>query len=306
MAGEPAAVISVAGLTKRYGRAAAVDGVSFDVARGEIFGLHGRNGAGKTTTVECLQGLRRADAGRLRVLGLDPQARPRELRRLIGCQLQESALPARRKVWEARAWFASCAPGGGAWRELLGQWGLAGKRSAHFSELSGGQRQRLFIALALVNDPQVVFLDEMTTGLDPAARRVAWDLIEAVRARGTTVVLVTHAMAEAQQLCDRVAVMDGGRIVALDTPQGLIASHTRELTVRFSVRGDVSWLGSLPTVTAVHTLDGQAEVTGTGPGLGDVAAALAAHGLRPVDLRADQPSLEEVFLRITGHRLGEG
>ena len=307
MAGEHAAVISVAGLTKRYGRAAAVDDVSFEVTRGEIFGLLGRNGAGKTTTVECLQGLRRADAGRLRVLGLDPQARPRELRRLVGCQLQESALPARIKVWEALAWFASFSPGGGDWQELLGQWGLAGKRNAHFSELSGGQRQRLFVALALVNDPKVVFLDEMTTGLDPAARRVAWDLIEEVRARGTTVVLVTHAMAEAQQLCDRVAVMDGGRIVALGTPQGLIAGHTRELTVRFSVpRCDVSWLGSLPTVTAVHTRDGQAEVTGTGPVLVDVAAALAAHGLRPADLRADWPSLEEVFLRITGHRLGEG
>ncbi len=306
MASAPAAVISVSGLTKRYGAALAVDNVSFAVARGEIFGLLGRNGAGKTTTVECLQGLREPDGGNIRVLGLDPQSRPRELRRLVGCQLQESALPARIKVWEALAWFSAFSPTGGDWQELLTQWGLADKRKAHFSELSGGQRQRLFIALALVNDPQVVFLDEMTTGLDPAARRVAWDLIAAVRARGTTVVLVTHAMDEAQQLCDRVAVMDAGRIVALDTPQGLVARHTRELTVRFSVPGcDVSWLGDLPTVTGVRARDGQLTVTGSGPVLVDVAAALAAHGLRPADLNVDQPSLEDVFLRITGHRLGE-
>lgn len=306
MAGAAAAVISVSGLTKRYGPVAAVDDVSFEVTRGEIFGLLGRNGAGKTTTVECLQGLRRADAGQLRVLGLDPQSRPRELRQLTGCQLQESALPARIKVWEALSWFASFSPGGGDWQDLLGQWGLAGKSRAHFSELSGGQRQRLFIALALVNHPQVVFLDEMTTGLDPAARRVAWDLIEAVRARGTTVMLVTHAMEEAQQLCDRVAVMDAGRIVALDSPQGLVSSYTREIRVRFTAPPDgLGWLRAVPTVTGVHCRAGQAEVTGNGPVLVDVAAALAARGLRPADLRADRPSLEEVFLRITGHRLGE-
>jgi ABC-2 type transport system ATP-binding protein len=193
-------------LTKRYGSVAAVSDVSFQVARAEIFGLLGRNGAGKTTTVECLQGLRRADAGDLRVLGLDPRTQARELRRRVGCQLQESALPARIKVWEALEWFASFSGQGGDWEELIKQWGLAGKRNAHFSELSGGQRQRLFIALALVNDPQVVFLDEMTTGLDPVARHVAWGLIEAVRARGTTVVLVTHAMEEAERLCDRLGL----------------------------------------------------------------------------------------------------
>ena len=192
------------------GSVAAVCDVSFQVARAEIFGLLGRNGAGKTTTVECLQGLRQADAGDLRVLGLDPRTQAPELRRHVGCQLQESALPGRIKVWEALQWFASFSSRGGDWETLIDQWGLAGKRNAHFSELSGGQRQRLFIALALVNDPQIVFLDEMTTGLDPAARHVAWGLIEAVRARGTTVVLVTHAMEEAERLCDRVAVMEAG------------------------------------------------------------------------------------------------
>ena len=300
-------VISVAGLTKRYGAAVAVDDVSFEVARAEIFGLLGRNGAGKTTTVECLQGLRKADGGRLRVLGLDPQAQSRELRGRIGCQLQESALPGRIKVWEALDWFASFSPSGGDWQALIGEWGLASKRSAHFSELSGGQRQRLFVALALVNDPEVVFLDEMTTGLDPAARHVAWDLIEAIRDRGTTVVLVTHSMDEAQRLCDRLAVMDAGRIVAMDTPRDLIARHTREVKVRFTApQPDLPWLREVPGVVGVGHQNGQIEVTGCGPVAVDVAAALAAHGLRPTDLIVDRPSLEEVFLRITGRRLDEG
>jgi ABC-2 type transport system ATP-binding protein len=225
----------------------------------------------------------------------------------VGCQLQESALPGRIKVWEALRWFASFSGRGGDWETLIDQWGLAGKRNAHFSELSGGQRQRLFIALALVNNPQIVFLDEMTTGLDPAARHVAWGLIETVRARGTTVVLVTHAMEEAERLCDRVAVMEAGRIVTLDAPSGLIAKHTREVTVRFDTGGrDVSWLSAIPTVAAVSERGGQAAVTGYGPVLVDVAAALAGHGLRPADLRVNQPSLEDVFLEITGHALEEG
>jgi ABC-2 type transport system ATP-binding protein len=300
-------VISVAGLIKRYGATPAVDGVSFEVGHAEIFGLLGRNGAGKTTTVECLQGLRQADGGRLRVLGLDPRTQSRELRARIGCQLQESALPGRIKVWEALEWFASFSPGGGDWNTLIGEWGLADKRSAHFSELSGGQRQRLFVALALVNDPEVVFLDEMTTGLDPAARHVAWDLIEAIRGRGTTVVLVTHAMDEAERLCDRLAVMDAGRIVALDTPRDLIARHTREVSVRFSApHAEMPWLRQVPGVVGIGHRDGQVVVTGCGPVAVDVAAALAAHGIRPADLRVDQPSLEDVFLRITGRRLDEG
>ncbi len=304
-AGEP--VISVSGLTKRYGSVAAVRDVSFQVARAEIFGLLGRNGAGKTTTVECLQGLRQADAGELRILGLDPRTQAPELRRHVGSQLHESALPGRIKVWEALEWFASFSAPGGDWENLIGQWGLTGKRDAHFSELSGGQRQRLFIALALVNDPQIVFLDEMTTGLDPAARHVAWGLIEAVRARGTTVVLVTHAMEEAERLCDRVAIMEAGRIVTVGTPSALIAKHTREVTVRFDAGGqDYSWLSAIPTVTAVSERGGQAAVTGSGPVLVDVAAALAGRGLRPADLRVNQPSLEEVFLEITGHGLDDG
>lgn len=299
-------VIAVEGLTKRYGRTAVVDGVCFEVGRGEIFGILGRNGAGKTTTVECLQGLRRADSGRMSVLGLDPLTQAGELRRRIGSQLQESALPQRIKVWEALRWFASFVPGARDPSQLMRRWGLAEQRNTHYSDLSGGQRQRLFIALALVNDPELVFLDEMTTGLDPAARHTAWDLVRAVRAAGTSVVLVTHFMEEAERLCDRVAVLEQGKIIALDTPGALIAAHTRQTTVRFSANaGDLGWLAAVGGVDRVTRRNGSVEVQGSGPVLAEVGAALVGHGIRPLDLRADQPNLEDVFLSITGRRSGE-
>lgn len=218
-------VVEVAHLTKRYGSTAAVADVSFTVARGEIFGILGPNGAGKTTTVECLQGLRRRDGGDVRVLGLDPQHDAARLRRRIGCQLQESALPDRLKVWEALDLFASASQTSTDWRALMDQWGLAGKAKTAFANLSGGERQRLFVALALVNDPEVVFLDEMTQGLDPGARRVAWDLIRQIRDRGATVVLVTHYMDEAEKLCDRLIVVDRGRVIAEGSPAELIAAN---------------------------------------------------------------------------------
>jgi ABC-2 type transport system ATP-binding protein len=188
---------------------------------------------------------------------------------------------------------------------IAAQWGLADKRTAQFAQLSGGQRQRLFIALALVNDPQVVFLDEMTTGLDPAARHVAWDLIRRIRDRGTTVVLVTHFMDEAEQLCDRIAIIDRGRVVDLDTPHALVTRHTDQVTLRFSTptADDLSWLRALPQVAYLTRVGDLVTVTGTGPVLLDVAAALVAHGLRPADLRVDQPTLEDVFLQVTGHGL---
>jgi len=201
-------VIQVDNLRKTYGKTTAVDNVSFNVAEGEIFGLLVPNGAGKTTTVECLQGLRRPDSGQVRILGLDPLTDARAIRRQIGSQLQESALPDRIKVWEALDLFSATSSSAVNWQTLLEQWGLAEKRTAAFGTLSGGQRQRLFIALALVNSPKLVFLDEMTTGLDPAARRVTWELIRKIRDRGTTVVLVTHFMDEAEHLCDRLAVVD--------------------------------------------------------------------------------------------------
>jgi ABC-2 type transport system ATP-binding protein len=299
-------VIVVDGLTKRYGKLTVVNDISFTVGRGEIFGILGRNGAGKTTTVECLQGLRRADGGQMRVLGLDPLIDAAALRKRIGSQLQESALPQRIKVWEALHWFASFVPGAHDPGQLLEQWGLQEKRNTHFSDLSGGQRQRLFIALALVNDPELVFLDEMTTGLDPAARHSTWDLVRAVRDAGTSVVLVTHFMEEAERLCDRVAVFESGKIVALDSPGALVAQHSKQITVRFSADGnDVSWLAGVAGVGQMVRRNGTVEVQGTGPVLAEIGAALVSHGVRPPDLRADQPNLEAVFLSITGRRSDE-
>jgi len=300
------AVVSVEHLRKAYGPVVAVDDVSFAVEEGEIFGLLGPNGAGKTTTVECLQGLRRADAGTLRVLGLDPQTQGRELRGRVGSQLQESALPDRIRVWEALDLFGSLTPGSADWRLLLEQWGLAGKQRASFASLSGGQRQRLFVALALVNEPRVVFLDEMTTGLDPAARRVAWELVEAIRARGTTVILVTHFMDEAERLCDRLAIVDRGRVVASGTPQGLIDLHAPQVLVRFSSStADLDFLYRVPGVEAVTRRGERVEVAGTGPVLALVAAALVERGVVPSDLRAERATLEEVFLRLTSRPSGE-
>jgi ABC-2 type transport system ATP-binding protein len=299
-------VIEVERLKKAYGEVVAVDGVSFAVEQGEIFGILGPNGAGKTTAVECLQGLRRPDSGRLRVLGLDPQNGERELRGRIGSQLQESSLPDRIRVWEALDLFASLSPQAADWETLIGQWGLADKRNASFSSLSGGQRQRLFVALALVNEPEVVFLDEMTTGLDPAARRVAWDLVAAIRERGTTVVLVTHFMDEAERLCDRLAILNAGRVVAMGRPQQLIDEHAPQVLVRFSSdHAELGFLGELEHVDRVEREGHRVEVSGTGPALALVAAALVERGILPSDLRAERASLEDVFLSLTGGRFEE-
>ena len=294
-------VIRVENLRKTYGKTVAVDDISFEVAEGEIFGLLGPNGAGKTTTVECLQGLRSPDSGNIRILGIDPVSNIGALRRRIGSQLQEAALPDRIKVWEALDLFASLTPGSIDWQQLMEQWGLAEKRKSSFSSLSGGQRQRLFVALALVNRPELVFLDEMTTGLDPAARHTAWDLIRAIREQGTTVLLVTHFMDEAEQLCDRLAIVDHGRIVATDTPQGLITTYADKIKVIFSTDvKDLSWLEVLPQVSSITKQGQRVEVEGNGPMLAAVAAELASHGILPADLRTEQPSLEDVFLAITG------
>ena len=292
-------VISVAGLRKVYSGVPVVDGVSFEVERGEIFGLLGPNGAGKTTTVECLQGLRRAESGQVRVLGLDPWRDSTRLRRRIGSQLQESGLPDRIKVGEALAFFAL--PGRDT-RRLLDEWGLGAKRNTAFANLSGGQRQRLFVALALVNEPEVVFLDEMTTGLDPSARHVAWELIEQIRARGTTVVLVTHFMEEAQRLCDRVGIIRRGRLVSVGAPQELIAAYAGGIHVRFTCHDPTPWLDQVPHVRSVSRSDGRVDVVGDGPVLAHVGAALIAHGEEPDDLDVERLSLEDVFLQLTGER----
>ncbi len=278
-----------------------MDDVSFEVAPGEIFGLLGPNGAGKTTTVECLQGLRRHDQGRVRVLGLDPQENGDELRRRIGSQLQDSGLPSHLRVWEALDLFASIADHATDTATLLERWGLGDKRDARFASLSGGQQQRLLVALALVNDLEVVFLDEMTTGLDPAARRVAWDLIREIRERGATIVLVTHFMDEAERLCDRAAIVVNGRIVALDTPVDLVAHHAPEIRITFmSDAPDLSWLSDVPCVRRVDRWGRRVEVEGVDPVIAIASAALIEHGVTPEGLRVEQPTLEDVFLRLTG------
>ncbi|MGD9933582.1 MAG: ATP-binding cassette domain-containing protein [Dehalococcoidia bacterium] len=294
-------VIAVSGLRKLYGEMAAVDGVSFDVQRGEIFGLIGPNGSGKTTTVECLQGLRTIDGGHAEVLGLDPTTEGAKLRHLIGSQLQESALPDRIRVWEALDLFSAMTPHGVPWQGLVEEWDLLDKKDAAFASLSGGQRQRLFIALSLVNNPRVVFLDEMTTGLDPAARRMAWDLVRKVRDRGATVVLVTHFMDEAEHLCDRIAVFRGGRIRAIDSPGNLIHEFGTGAVVKFTAPDatPLPFLAGIPGVSEVRQ-DGAAwTLEGKGAILAHTGAALVTNGLEPLDLRVERPTLEDVFLRLT-------
>jgi len=299
-------VVEVSELCKSYGDRLAVEDASLSVERGEIFGLIGPNGAGKTTVIECIEGLRVPDRGRIRVLGLDPARDGREMRRLIGCQLQDSALPHRIKVREALKLFASLAPGASRWEELLEQWGLADKRDAAFGSLSGGQRQRLFVALALVNDPEVVFLDEMTTGLDPAARRTAWDLIRRLRDRGATVILVTHFMDEAEELCDWLAVMRQGRIIAADSPRGLIDRFAPGINITFSSEnGDLGWLEQLGPVHSMSRRGRRVSLEADSDALVAVAGALFEHGLHPADLDVNRPSLEDVFLALTGERAAD-
>lgn len=293
-------VITVNHLQKRYGDFTAVSDVSFAVTAGEIFGILGPNGAGKTTTVEGLQGLRTIDGGEVSVLGFDPRTDATEIRRRIGSQLQETELPERMKVWEALDLFGSIRSSATDWHQHLDDWGLAGKREARFGSLSGGQQQRLFVALALCNDPRLVFLDEMTTGLDPSARRVTWDLIRRIRDRGTTVVLVTHFMDEAETLCDRLVVIDSGTVVATGSPQELIERFGGGVRVRFTHGGDeLGWLMHVPHVADVARDRNRFEVRGDGPVLAYVAAALIGHGIAPVDLRQERATLEDVFLTLT-------
>lgn len=298
-------VIEVRNLHKAYDGVTVVDDVSFNVEEGEIFGIIGPNGAGKTTTIESVIGLRKPDGGSVSVLGLDPQTAARKLGNRIGAQLQQAALPERMKVWEALDLYASFYEKTVPWEPLLEQWGLAEKRNTQFGGLSGGQKQRLFIALALLNDPQIVFLDELTSGLDPQARQATWDLIRAVREQGKTVVLITHFMDEVQALADRVVVIDHGRVVALDTPDDLIANLGRETKVLFSVPNgfQAAQLENVSGVSAVNQDDRQIIVSGKGPLLANVAAALAQHNIAPADLRVQQADLEDVFLALTGRTI---
>jgi ABC-2 type transport system ATP-binding protein len=298
-------VIEVRNLHKAYDGVTAVENVSFNVDEGEIFGIIGPNGAGKTTTIESVIGLRKPDGGSVSVLGLDPQTEARKLGNRIGTQLQEAALPERMKVWEALDLFASFYEKTVHWEPLVEQWGLAEKRNSQFGDLSGGQKQRLFISLALLNDPQIVFLDELTSGLDPQARRATWDLVHAIREQGKTVVLITHFMDEVEALADRVAVIDHGRVIALDTPDNLIANLNVETKVLFSVPNGFQAvrLENVSGVSTVNQYDRQITVSGNGPLLANVAAALAQHNIAPADLRVQQANLEEVFLALTGRTI---
>ena len=300
------AIITVENLRKVYGDIVAVNEVSFEVFEGEIFGMVGTNGAGKTTTIECIEGLRRQDSGKVGVCGLDPQHDVQKIRNLVGVQLQESQLQPRIKVWEALDLFASFYPQPMNWESLLELLGLSEKRNDPVAKLSGGQKQRLQIALALINDPELVFFDELTTGLDPQARRAMWDLIRSVRDRGKTIFLTTHFMDEAERLCDRIAVMDKGKIVALDTPENLIRNLGVESRIVFTLTSaaDVDSFKEIDAVTMVEKNGDRVLIQGKGDMLVvDVVNVLARTGIRFRDLRTEQPNLEDVFLAVTGHEM---
>ena len=304
-------VVQVEGLRKSYGATVAIDEVSFEVREGEIFGMVGPNGAGKTTIIECLEGLRKPDQGLVRVLGLDPQHDGQSLRGRVGIQLQQSNLPDRMRVWEALDLYASFYPNPIDWNKLPAQLGLEEKRNTPFTKLSGGQKQRLFIALALLLDPQLVFLDELTTGLDPQARHTIWGLVRDVRARGKTVLLTTHFMEEAERLCDRVAILDHGRIVALDTPAALIRSMAGEERVIFNLDGNLpaSFEKALSGEVRIEAQGEWVVVSGkngrTVPLVSEVANTLTGQGIAFRDLRTEQPNLEDVFLSLTGRKIRE-
>ena len=299
------AVITVRDLHKSYGSTTAVDGVDLEVRRGEIFGVLGPNGAGKTTTVECVAGLRRPDRGTVRVLGLDPIHDGPAIRRRLGCQLQESELPPRLRVGEALELYASFydhPADGGVVAERLG---LTGSWRVQYRALSGGQKQRLSIALALLGNPEIAVLDELTTGLDPQARRDTWDLIESVRDSGVTIMLVTHYMDEAERLCDRLVLVDLGRVVALDTPAGVVAGADIGQELRFRTRGGspeqaVRHLEPLPEVTSVRAVGDDVVVRGTDDVAAAVVLALAPAGITPVALAATRGTLEDAFVKLTG------
>jgi ABC-2 type transport system ATP-binding protein len=303
--------VQVKGLHKAYKDTVAVEDISFEVQEGEIFGMVGPNGAGKTTTIECLEGLRKPDRGTVRVLGIDPQSESRAMRERTGMQLQQSNLPERMKVWEALDLYASFYPKAADWKILLMQLGLEEKRKAYFSRLSGGQKQRLFIALALLPDPQLIFLDELTTGLDPQARHAIWDLVREVRAKGKTILLTTHFMEEAERLCDRVAILDHGRIVAMDTPAALIHNLRGEERVIFNLDKALSSAQEKAFAKAgkLEVKGKQMTVHGKNNSktslVGEVVSLLTQQGILFSDLRSEQPNLEDVFLNLTGREMRE-
>ncbi len=290
------AVLEIDSLTKAYGNRQAVSSLSLSVKRGEIFGILGSNGAGKTTSVECAQGIRRADSGQVRVLGKDPIKERAQLRGRVGSQLQDSNLPDQIRVAEAVDLFADDRTQA---KMAMSNWQLDEIAKSKFGGLSGGQRQRLFLALALLNRPEIVFLDELTQGLDPNARRTVWELIEKVRDQGATVVLVTHFMEEAEVLCDRVVVMAGGKLVDEGSPAELIERHSKGIRMRFEYdNADLDWIENVPGVTGVTPYGTEVGVTGKSQVIAHIGAALIQRGSIPESIRVDQPNLETALLKI--------
>ncbi|MGC2639907.1 MAG: ABC transporter ATP-binding protein [Acidobacteriaceae bacterium] len=299
-------VIEISGIRKTYGATVAVDDVSFEVNEGEIFGLIGPNGAGKTTTMECVEGMRRPDRGSISILGLNPFRDVYALQNRIGVQLQQAQLQKRIKVWEAVDLWASLYTKTVVGDRLLEQLGLANKRNAWFMTLSGGQKQRLFIALALINDPEVVFLDELTTGLDPQARRAIWELVRGIRDRGKTVFMTTHLMEEAERLCDRIAIIEHGKIIDMGTPEELVQRHCPERTVVLATDSAVAEerLRAMPSVEVVKRNEERYTIQGRGEDfVTEVIQCLSENRIRVKDFRTVLPSLEDVFLHLTGHSI---
>jgi ABC-2 type transport system ATP-binding protein len=297
-------LVVVEHLHKTYGATVAVDDVSLTVRAGEIFGILGPNGAGKTTTVESIAGLRTPDSGTVRVLGLDPRRRRTEITQLVGVQLQASELPERIRAREALELYASFYPDPRDPAELLEQLGMTKVQHTAFAKLSGGQKQRLSIALALVGNPRIAILDELTTGLDPQARRDTWELVRKIRDSGVTIILVTHFMEEAEYLCDRLAIIDAGRVVALDTPAGLVSAAQSEqrITFRLDALRDDAILTALPAVSSVTRSNGRIVVTGNENLLVALVTELAGRGLVPVDLHTERATLDDVFLALAGRQ----
>jgi len=301
-------IVQVEHLQKSYEDLKAVDDVSFEVYSGEIFGMVGPNGAGKTTTIEIIEGLRKADSGSARVLGMDPTQSREELAESVGVQLQQSALPPRLRVVEALELFGSFYRQQADGKELLKRLGLEDKLNAPYAKLSGGQQQRLFICMALLNKPELVFFDELTTGLDPQARRSMWGLVQEIRQGGATIFLTTHFMEEAERLCDRVLILDHGKVVALDTPEALVGGLGVEKRLVFTLPEEQALpsLDGLPAVSRVERSGSRVIVYGQGRRFASsVVVALEDEGVDLVDLRTEQANLEDVFLKLTGREMRE-
>jgi ABC-2 type transport system ATP-binding protein len=301
------AVVSVRDLHKTYGAVRAVDGISFEVERGEVFGLLGPNGAGKTTTIEILEGLNKPDSGEIQVLGINPAAQQTELKERIGVQLQTAALYPNLTVVELLDLFGSFYSRPRPTDELIREFGLEERQTGLTKQLSGGQRQRLSVALAMVNDPELIFLDEPTTGLDPQARRSLWDQISTFKGEGRTVLLTTHYMEEAEQLCDRVAIMDHGKILEIGTVTELVGRHFKERTIRFTDRPELTddRLAALPGVTRMARENDEAALyTSDVPQtIGSLLKLADSLGVGDLDVVVRRPTLEDVFLELTGRAL---